>query len=137
MRAPYPAWAVMRRVLALRPPGAPATESLLETLMVQLARTVTWLPDPVRQYRVENEHGIFVARLDLSWPPIGFFLELDGQQHRGQPVYDAVRQTAVVAATGMLCGRFTWTDVVYHPVTSARRLDAVARQAGRRARMVR
>ena len=33
------------RVLALRPPGAPPTESLLETLMVQLTRTV---PGPAR-----------------------------------------------------------------------------------------
>lgn len=38
-----------RRVLAMRPAGAPPTESLLETLMVQLIRTVPALPEPVRQ----------------------------------------------------------------------------------------
>src|SRR4051794_38163207 len=56
----------IRRVLALRPVGAAATERLLETLMVQLARTVEGLPDPVRQYRVDDAH----ARVDLAWPEL-------------------------------------------------------------------
>src|SRR5207342_946684 len=43
-RARTPGTARIRRVLALRPPGAPPTESLLETLCVQLARTVPGLP---------------------------------------------------------------------------------------------
>ena len=70
--------------------------------MVQLIRTVPDVPDPVRQLQVGW------ALLDQSWPEIGLFIELDGQQHVGQPVYDARRETAVVAATGWLCGRFTW-----------------------------
>ncbi len=45
-----------RRVLVRRG-DVPATESLLETLMVQLARTVPGLPDPVRQYWVEEARG--------------------------------------------------------------------------------
>lgn len=44
-----PGRARMRRVLGLRPPGVAPTGSLLETLMVQLARTVPGLPPPVRQ----------------------------------------------------------------------------------------
>ena len=117
-----------RRVLDLRPPGAPPTESLLETLMVQLARTVPGLPDPVRQLHVEAAR----ARLDLAWPRLGLFLELDGQHHKDQPVYDARRETAVVAATGWLCGRFTWSEVVGLPHSTARRLGALADQARRR-----
>ena len=116
----------MRRVLARRPPGAPATESLLETLMVQLARRVPGLPDPARQFDVFDAHGLFVARVDLAWPTLGIFIELDGQQHKDQPVYDARRQTAVSAATGWLCGRFTWHEVVYLPTTTARRLAELA-----------
>ena len=116
----------IRRVLALRPPGAPPTESLLETLMVQLARPV--VGDFVRQYEVWR-HGLFVARVDLCRPDIGSFLELDGQQHKDQPVYDASRQTAVVAATGMLPGRFTWEEVTRHPVTTQRRLVELAATA--------
>jgi hypothetical protein len=45
-----PGAARIRRVLALRPPGAPPTESLLETVMVQLARNVEGLVAPTRQY---------------------------------------------------------------------------------------
>jgi hypothetical protein len=119
----------MRRVLALRPPGAPATESLLEILLVQLARAVPEVGELIRQHEVRDDDGNFIARLDLSRPDVGFFIELDGEQHKGQPVYDAMRQTAVVAATGMLPGRFTWTDVTRFPNGTKRRLAALARQA--------
>lgn len=122
----------IRRVLAVRPPGAPPTESLLETLMIQLARTVSGLGEPTRQLEVFDEAGSLVARLDLSWPDIGFFVELDGQQHKDQPVYDARRETAVVATTGWLPGRFTWHEVTRIPRLTARRLGAIAEQAGRR-----
>jgi very-short-patch-repair endonuclease len=118
----------VRRVLGLRPIGAPPTESLLETLMVQLARTVPGLGEPVRQCVVDHAH----ARVDLAWPELGLFVELDGQHHLGQPVYDARRETAIVAATGWLCGRFTWTEVVRVPYSTARRLAALADQARHR-----
>jgi very-short-patch-repair endonuclease len=122
----------IRRTLARRPPGAPPTESLLETLMVQLARTVPGLGVPVRQHRVTWVDGTFVARVDLCWPDIGLFVELDGQHHLGQPVHDARRETAIVAATGWLCGRFTWHEVVHTPRATARRLVALVDQARRR-----
>ena len=94
--------------------------------MVQLVRTVPGLPDPVRQLEVGW------ARVDLAWPGLGLFVELDGQQHKDQPLYDARRETEVVAATGWLCGRFTWTEVVRLPTSTARRLAALADQARRR-----
>jgi hypothetical protein len=130
-RVRRPECARIRRVLIRRPPGAPPTGSLLETPMVQLARTVPSLDDPVRQYVVYND-TVFVARVDLAWPDLGLFLELDGQQHAGQPVYDARRETAVVAATGWLCGRFTWHEVVAIPRTTARRLEQLVDQCWRR-----
>jgi hypothetical protein len=122
----------MRRVLSLRPQGAPATGSLLETLMVQLARRAGDVPAPERQVEVTDRHGEFVAFVDLAWPDLGLFVELDGQQHKDQPVYDARRETAVVAATGWLCGRFTWREVVDLPTTTARRLSCLVEQARRR-----
>lgn len=112
----------MRRVLARRPAGAPPTGSLLETLFVQLARSIPGLREPVRQYEVRNRHGDFVAFVDLAWPELGLFIELDGQQHKGQPVYDAKRQTAVTRATGWRCGRFTWHQVVHLRATTVRDL---------------
>jgi len=122
----------IRRVLGLRPPNAPSTDSLLETLMVQLAREVPDVPAPDRQVLITNLHGGFVARVDLAWPDLGLFTELDGQHHKDQPVYDASRETAVVAATGWLCGRFTWAEVVYHRHHTIRRLVDLVDQARRR-----
>ena len=122
----------IRRVLAARPAGAPPTESLLETLALQLARTIPGLGEPVRQFHVYDDHGLLVARVDLCWPELGLFLELDGEHHKSQPVYDASRETAIVAATGWLCARLSWTEVVHHPAATGRRLAAVAEQARRR-----
>jgi hypothetical protein len=125
----------IKRVLAVRPPGAPPTESLLETLTVQLARRTDGIPEPTRQLKVFDEHGEFVARVDLSWPAEGGFTELDGMHHKGQPVYDANRQTNVAIATGWLCGRFSWREVRWNPIPTGRRLARfiqTARRAPRR-----
>ena len=122
----------MRELLAVRPNGAPPTESLLETYMVQLIRDEPRLPEPTRQVGVFDEHGIRVARVDLAWPDLGIFIELDGEHHKDQPVYDARRETAVVAATGWLPGRFTWTEVTRVPKSTARRVLGIHAQARRR-----
>ena len=127
----HPGATRMTRVLRRRG-NAVATESLLETMMVQLARLVPGLDDPARQYIVLDADGSFVARVDLCWPEIGLFIELDGQHHLGQPVYDSRRETAVVAATGWLVGRFTWREVTSIPRSTARRLAALVAQARRR-----
>ncbi len=118
----------IRSVLALRPRGARPTESLLETLAVQLIRDFG-LPTPTRQYVVHTLDGRFVARVDLCWPEPGVFFELDGRGHDRQPVHDAARQTAVAAATGWLCARATWKQVVHHPRATARDIEAVLDQA--------
>jgi len=120
----------IKRVLDRRPDGAPPTESLLETLALQLARPV--LGEPVRQRVVRWPDGDFVARVDLSWPDREIFFELDGQQHKGQPVYDARRETAVVAATGWLPGRFTWYEIVHVPRSTQRRFEQLRWQSDRR-----
>jgi len=121
----------IKRVLARRG-DVPPTESLLETLMVQLIRTVPNVDDPVRQFEVRNRYDEFVAFVDLSDPTLGYFFELDGQGHKGQPVYDAFRETAVVRATGWLCGRFTWYEVTKLRVTTARSVSDLVEQARRR-----
>jgi len=95
-------------------------------------RTVPDVGVPERQLEVRNRYGEFVAFVDLSLPPIGVFFELDGQQHLGQPEYDAVRETAVVAATGWLCGRFTWNDLHRRRQQTRRRVAELAAQGRRR-----
>jgi very-short-patch-repair endonuclease len=117
----------IRRVLALRPQGALPTESLLETLMVQLIRATPALPEPMRQIEIFNKHGDFAGRPDLAWPDLGVFIELDGRGFHGQPIYDSRRETAIIAATGWLPARFTWKEVRYLQVQTQRRLvDIVA-----------
>lgn len=127
-----PGTARIRRVLALRPEGAAPTGSLLETLFVQLRRAVLGSTEPRRQVEVRNAAGETVAFVDFAWPELGLFIELDGEHHLGQPVHDARRETAVVAATGWLVGRFTWTEIKHHPVATARRLEELLRQAAAR-----
>jgi len=100
--------------------------------MVQLARDVPGLGEPTRQLVIHNRHGRFVARVDLAWPELGLFIELDGEHHKGQPVYDASRETAVVASTGWLCGRFTWTEVTRYRRHTIGRLAELVEQTRRR-----
>jgi very-short-patch-repair endonuclease len=126
----------IRRVLAQRPEGAPPTESLLETRMVQLIREHTTLPTPTRQVEICNAYDRVVARVDLAWPERGLFIELDGQHHLNQPVHDARRETEIVATTGWLPGRFTWTEVTRVPIPTARRVEELYRQATRATRRV-
>jgi hypothetical protein len=121
----------IRRVLACRPVGAPPTESYLETLMVQIVRTVPGLPPPVRQLVVYDRYGVFVARIDLAWPQFGVFLELDGQHHKDQPVHDANRQNKITIATGWLGARFTYRQATEYPTVTARDVLALVERGKR------
>ena len=67
-----------------------------------------------------------------TWPDREVFFELDGQGHEHQPVYDAVRETAVVAATGWLPGRFTWSEITRIPVSTQGRFTQLRAQSDRR-----
>lgn len=60
--------AALRRVLAARGPGTKATESYLETQLVQMLRVHRVYP-PERQYTIRDGHRE-VARVDLAWPSL-------------------------------------------------------------------
>lgn len=105
----------------------PPTESYLETRAVQLIRRDASIPTPTRQFTIYDEHGNFVGRPDLSWPELGIFLELDGQQHDLQAMYDAVRQTNITIATGWRCGRLTYEEVNEFPESTLRQLAELVR----------
>ncbi len=127
-----PGTARIRRVLLRRPAGAPPTGSLLETLFIQQICRRLGVPEPQRQVEIRSEHGTFIAFVDFAWPELGLFIELDGQGHKDQPVYDARRETNVIVATGWLVGRFTWDEVVRHRVVTARQVEGLLVQARRR-----
>lgn len=124
-------------ILARRAPGAPPTESLLETLFVQLVRRLReehpWIPEPIRQLEIRDSDGRLIARLDFAWPMFGLFIELDGEAHRHQPVYDAARANAVVERTGWRYARYTWSDLTRRPRATGRRLLAMLERCSRRA----
>ena len=112
----------LRRVLARRPPGAPPTESELETRYLQLIRGAG-LPPPVRQHTVFDEGGRCVGRLDVCWPEVGLWVELDGRAtHTRAPALlsDRHRQNQLADRLQWLPLRFTWDDVVSRPRRTAR-----------------
>lgn len=110
----------LREVLERRPPGAAPTGSELETRYVQLVR-ILGLPDPQRQYAVVYR-GEIIARLDLAWPEIGLFVELDGGTHEELAALrrDRQRQNDIVRILGWRPLRFTWTDVVHRQAATGR-----------------
>jgi len=112
----------LRRVLARRPPGAPPTESELETRYLQLIRAAA-LPPPVRQHTVFDDVGRCVGRLDVCWPEVGLWVELDGRAtHTQGPALlsDRHRQNQLADRLQWLPLRFTWEDVVARPRQTAR-----------------
>ena len=92
---------------------------------MQLIRRDPLIPTPVRQFAIYDEHGNFVGRPDLCWPELGIFLELDGQGHKDQPVYDAVRQNRIIIKTGWRPCRLTWDQVHDFPAATLRDIAAL------------
>ena len=123
----------IHRVLALRPPDAPATGSELETRFVQLVRPSPVVPTPQRQVPVYLD-GVPIAYLDLAWPSLGLFVELDGKGTHDRPsalLYDRDRQNKIVTMLGWGPLRYTWDDVVNRPVTTLRKVEDAIRRAAR------
>lgn len=123
--------ALMGKALDLRPPGAPPTGSMLETLGIQMCRAHPDIPEPVRQFEVVDDGG-FRNFLDTAWPDLGAFAEYDGQGHKDQPVYDANRERRVAAKTGWMSTRLVWREVKYNPVLTGRQVAQWLAQARRR-----
>lgn len=65
-----------RRALALVRVGAESPcESLLRLLIIGA------LPEPILQHEVFDATGVFVARIDVSWPRLKLGVEYDGEHH--------------------------------------------------------
>jgi hypothetical protein len=111
----------VRRVLALRPPGARPTDSRLETEFIQLIRPVPQIPEPERQ-RPVFRHGRIVARMDVAYAEVEAYTEVHGGQHRQSLPYDANRETMIAATTGWLASEVTAREIRKTPRPTIRRM---------------
>jgi very-short-patch-repair endonuclease len=94
------------------------TESPLELRFEQILREAK-LPPPVRQFRVLDEDGRFVARLDFAYPEAKIAIEVDGYRHhsdshRGSWFHDRERRNKVVLL-GWRPLHFTSELIYYDP----------------------
>lgn len=80
LRAVHPGAKGCRKLAEVVPLADPHAESPPETrLRVALVRA--GLPRPEVQYRVEDEYGFVLARLDLAYPSVKLAIEYDGVGH--------------------------------------------------------
>jgi hypothetical protein len=93
------------------------------------------LPRPEPQYKVYDENGKLVARLDFAWPEYGVFLEFDGKmkyeryRREGETLdqflmREKKRGELVCQLTGWVCLRIGWADLE-NPVITAQRIRKV------------
>ena len=119
----------VRRVLALRGADVQPTGSVLETQFVQAAAVD--VPALQRQVRLDLGGGHGTVFLDLAWPELGLFIEIDGHWHDEAPARadDRNRQNEIVIAMGWRPLRYSGDDLRRRPCYCATRLEAACRQA--------
>ncbi len=121
----------LRQVLGLRGPGAPPTESELETRFLQLLRRAR-LPEPVRQHEVVLDGRRL--RLDFSYPGWRIGLEVLGRRfHRDGRAFevDPARRN-LLNLHDWLVLEFTWHRIHLEPDEVVTELwSAIAARAGR------
>jgi hypothetical protein len=99
-RRGVPGVKAMRIALERWNPENRASESEMETLLVQVLRQ-GGLPDPVLQYEVTDERGELVARVDAAFPQWRVTIEYDSTQEHSdefQIARDARRRNDIIAA---------------------------------------
>jgi hypothetical protein len=106
----------------------PLSESVMESRL-RLLFVMAGLPTPVAQYEVRDDHGRFIARLDLAWPELKTAAEYDGDHHREQGQFrrDVARLNALREA-GWVVPRFTAPDVLDHPDRTVRQMRDALKQ---------
>jgi hypothetical protein len=90
----------LRAALERWDPGRRATESEMETVLLQALRE-QGLPEPVVQFDVHDRNGLFVARTDLGWPTLRVTLDYDSRQEHSdefQIARDDRRRNQIVTA---------------------------------------
>ena len=90
----------VRSALERWDPGSRATESEMETLLLQILRE-HGCPDPVPQFEVRNCRGELVARVDIAIPQWNITIEYDSKQEHSdefQIERDARRRNRIIGA---------------------------------------
>jgi len=89
-------------------------ESMLETIG-RLALADGEVPLPQAQFKVHNDVGRLIARLDGAYPERRLAVEFDGQSFHSAPeaVFRDRRQQNSLELEGWRVLRFTWWDVVH------------------------
>ena len=109
-------------------------ESVAETRAIWLCHDQR-LPRPEPQVVILDERGRMFARVDLSWPAYGVFLEVDGRlkyelyRREGETLEEFLlrekrREELICQLTGWVCIRVTWADLE-NPVHTARRIRRI------------
>jgi hypothetical protein len=112
-------------VLRQRGRGTPPTGSNLETVAVRVVRTCEVTPTAIRQYPVVID-GRIVFYLDLAWPEIRLYAEVDGRAFHD--IDDASfhhdrRRQREMTALGWQRVPLTARDLLRSPSATARDLD--------------
>jgi hypothetical protein len=119
---------VLRGILDDRALGAARPDGMLEPRLAQLCARYG-IERPVFQYRVTDERGAFVAKVDFAYPDVRAFLEVDGFEVHGTPAAmeaDFDRQNRLVAL-GWVPIRFGWRRLIKQPDrVAAQVLDVLA-----------
>jgi hypothetical protein len=110
-------WGVRRltRVLAMRAPGDPVPDSVLERLLLHALRSVG-LPDPVPQYPHPGRE-IGTGWVDYAYPDARLILEADGRRWH-QRIADLKRDNArdkAASRAGWLTMRFMHEELTADP----------------------
>lgn len=90
------------------------------------------LPEPVLDYDVYDEHGIFVACLDMAYPELRIAIEYDGDQHRTDPAQWArdIDRLEALAALGWYVIRVSSDLLFQSPRELVRRVAAARARRG-------
>lgn len=128
----YPRARWRRRVPGVIDLADPRAESPMETRS-RLVLVLRGLPRPELQYKVYDELGEFVARLDMAYPQLKLAIEYDGRGHltAWQQQADA-RRLNKLDECGWSVRRFTAPDVLRTPDTMAAQVrEAIAYRSRR------
>ncbi|HEY8057129.1 MAG TPA: hypothetical protein VID94_00190 [Acidimicrobiales bacterium] len=106
----------MLRALLAEKYGEPAVPDSAFERMVERLLLDAGLGKPVLQHEVYDEHGQFVARVDLAYPERLVGIELDGRRHIEDGAFERdPRRRNRLTALGWCMYHYTWRHYVDHP----------------------